>query len=279
MAYDARVAGIAKAIRDLQIQGAINVARAALSSLRLYLISGGSELERHARLLAAQRPTEPALKNCLAAVLRADDPAGKCDRLLSQIGEDADRIVRAGIPLIKEGCTVITHCHASSVTAILREARARGRRFRVMHTETRPRFQGHRTARELAAARINPTMFVDSATNFFMPEADLAMVGADALMPDSFANKIGTSLLALSARENGKPLYVVAGLLKFAERGSVKIERRPVAELGFHSPGVHLENPAFDFTQARLAKAVVCEEGILGYREAVKRARRKLASL
>ncbi|MFH0961622.1 MAG: translation initiation factor eIF-2B [archaeon] len=270
------------AIRDLQIQGAINVARSALSALRFYIVSekpGKAGIEKSAALLAAQRPTEPALQNLLSAVLRSGNPEKKCDKLLSEIGVDSDRIVRSGLPLVKPGSTIITHCHASSVTSLLREARARGTRFSVLHTETRPRYQGHRTARDLVSGGIRQTMFVDSAMNYFMPEADIALVGADALLPDGFVNKIGTSLLALSAREHGKPLYAVLGLIKFAETGKIHIEKRPVSELGFHLHGARLENPAFDFIPKKFVRGIVCEEGILAFGEAVKAARKKVAGL
>jgi len=269
-------------IRDLQIQGAINVARASLSAIRTYVLEEKpekNELGRHVSLLLAQRPTEPALQNCLKSVLNSKSPAKRADELLSEIGHDAEKIVNSGLPLVKEGSKIITHCHASSLTAIFRKARSIGRRFSVYHTETRPRYQGHRTARDLVDGRMRPTMFVDSAINYFMPEVDFAFVGSDALLPEGFINKIGTSMLALSAREHDKPLYVVTGLLKFAESGRIHIEQRPVSELGFHAKGVHLRNPAFDLTPKKFVKGVVCEEGILGYSEAIRLARKKIRAL
>jgi ribose 1,5-bisphosphate isomerase len=271
------VARTAVAIRDLRIQGAINVTKRSLSAMRLFVLRetpSPEELRRHANLLLAQRPTEPALKNTLERALSSPDPAGECARILAELSSDSAKMTKAGISLIPDGGTVMTHCHASSVTAILKSARAGGKRFSVLHTETRPMFQGHRTAQELLAARIHPTMFVDSAINFFMPEADLAMVGADALVSGGFINKIGTSLLALSAREHRKPLYVVCGLVKYS-RDRVQVERRPVSELGFSAPGLHLENPAFDFTPARFVKGIVCEAGVVPFRKAVALARKK----
>lgn len=230
-------------------------------------------------LLLAQRPTEPALQNCMRSVLNSANPAKRADELLSEIGHEAEKIVDSGLPLVKDGSKIITHCHASSLTAIFRKARSLGRRFSVYHTETRPRYQGHRTARDLVEGRINPTMFVDSAINYFMPEVDFAFVGSDAILPEGFINKIGTSMLALSAKEHKKPLYVVTGLLKFAESGRIHIEERPVSELGFHAKGVRLKNPAFDFTPKKFVKGVVCEEGILSYSDAIRLARKKINEL
>ncbi len=279
--YFPEVERTAVAIRDLRIQGAVSVARRSLSALRLFIereAPSREDLSRHAGLLSSQRPTEPALQNCLALVLASGDPALACAQLLNSFQTDFARIRDAGWRFVPDGGTVLTHCHSSSVVGLLKEARERGRRFQVYHTETRPLYQGHRTARDLVSARIRATMFVDSAVNHFMPEAGIVLLGADSLEPDGFVNKIGTSQVALSARENGKPLYVVCGLMKFNASGArMAVEKRPASELGFALRGLAIENPAFDFTPARLVKGVVCEEGVLPLRKAVSLARKKLA--
>jgi ribose 1,5-bisphosphate isomerase len=278
--YFPEVSRTAIAIRDLRIQGATNVAKKSLTVLGFFIQRENpsrEELSRHVHLLSIQRPTEPLLQNSLSLVLASGDPGRECARLIAEFSEDEKKMRKAGVSLIPDGGAVLTHCHSASVVGILKEAREAGKKFSVLHTETRPRYQGHKTARELVSARIRAKMFVDSAVNYFMPDADIVLLGADSLEPDGFINKIGSSLVALSAREQKKPLYVICNLLKFnRNRHRIAIERRPPEELGFSLPGLAIENPAFDFVPRKFVKGVVCEKGIFPFQRAVALARKRL---
>ena len=99
---------------------------------------------------------------------------------------------------------------------ILQKAKLDGKTFEVVCTESRPVFQGRITAKEMLDAGIKTTMIVDSAVRHFMNEVDLVFVGADAITSEgNVINKIGTSMVALAAREARTPFYVVSELLKF----------------------------------------------------------------
>jgi ribose 1,5-bisphosphate isomerase len=87
------------------------------------------------------------------------------------------KIASIGARKIKNGMIVYTHCHSSTVTAILKEAKAQGKRFEVHNTETRPKYQGRITAAEIAKAGIPVTHYVDSAAKIALEKADIMMIG------------------------------------------------------------------------------------------------------
>jgi ribose 1,5-bisphosphate isomerase len=116
---------------------------------------------------------------------------------------------------------------------------------------------------------VKTTFIVDSAARSFMRNADLVIVGADALTSEgNVINKIGTSTIALLAHEARKPFYVVAELLKF-DPATVcgdyeQIEERSPAEIWKGAPEkLVIRNPAFDVTRRDFIHGVICEEGII----------------
>jgi ribose 1,5-bisphosphate isomerase len=168
-----------------------------------------------------------------------------------------------------DGDTVFTHCHSSAVTETLIRAHESGKRFRVIQTETRPKYQGRITARELVEAGIDTTMIVDSAARHFMKEIDFVLVGSDAVTSEgNVINKIGTSQVALAAQEARIPFYVLSTLLKFDPvtiHGEFEaIEERGVQEIWEEPPeGLKLRNPAFDVTRRDYIHGIITEEGII----------------
>jgi len=96
-----------------------------------------------------------------------------------------------------------------------------------------------------------------------MKHVDLVVVGSDAVRKNGVVNKVGTSLLALAAKENKKPFYVVASTIKFDRRKKFVVEERPGSEVYKKIKGIKIRNPAFDITDWKFVSAVVMEKGIL----------------
>lgn len=273
---DARVEKTAVKIEKIEIQGAANIASAALDAVRDLLEAKqaitGKTLKQNCDRLIATRPTEPMLQNAMRFALDGFRKGGRdgaldtCEKVGRVLVESKGRIAALGRRIIGNGSVVFTHCHSSSVVEIFRMAkREDGKMFSVVCTETRPLFQGHRTVRDLRALGIPVTLIVDSAANFFMPDCDVVLVGCDAFVPEGLINKIGTSQVALSAREHKKPFYCATSLLKFTEK--CEIEERAPSEIttefteGRH--GLKIRNPAFDLTPARYIAGAITEVGIL----------------
>ena len=137
---------------------------------------------------------------------------------------------------VTDGDRLLTHCNSSAVVAILKTAWSQGKRFEVTVTETRPRFQGRITAKELGSAGIPVTMILDDAARFFMNRIDKVIVGADAITANgALVNKIGTSLIALSAHEARTRVFAAAETYKFSPETMIgeliEIEERDPSEI------------------------------------------------
>ena len=191
------------------------------------------------------------------------------EQFLKNLENSKRKIAEIGARRIRNNSVVLTHCHSSTVTYLLRRAKLEGRSFEVICTESRPVFQGRITAKEMLELGVKTTLIVDSATRFFMNQVDLVLVGADAITSEgNVVNKIGTSMIALIAQEARTPFYVVSELLKFdpvTRYGDYeKIEERRQNEIWKNPPkNLIIRNPAFDITRRDFVHGIICEEGII----------------
>ncbi|MCJ7721489.1 S-methyl-5-thioribose-1-phosphate isomerase, partial [Candidatus Bathyarchaeota archaeon] len=233
-------------------------------------------------ILFSSRETEPLMRNAILHVIHAVQSSGKesvkelaaevsqvSDMFLETLEMSKEKIAAIGSKRISHHSRVLTHCHSSTVTNMLRKAKLDGKTFEVVCTESRPVFQGRLTAKEMLDSGIKTTMIVDSAVRHFMNEIDLVVVGADAITSEgNIINKIGTSMVALAAKEARTPFYVVSELLKFdpvTVRGDYeRIEERSPKEVWADPPsGLIIRNPAFDVTRREFIHGLICEEGII----------------
>ena len=203
------------------------------------------------------------------------------NQFLKDLEASREQIAEIGAKRIRDGSVVFTHCHSSTVTRLLAKAKADGKNFKVICTETRPAFQGRITAKELVDLGIETTFIVDSAARTFMGNVDVVIVGADAITSEgNVVNKIGSSGIAVLAHEARVPFYVVSELLKFDPETlsgeCEKIEQRNPAEVWSEAPQkLIVRNPAFDVTPNRYIHGLICEEGIIAPQSIVEVMRRK----
>ena len=277
-------------IKRLEIQGATNVAINSVKALTAELLSLEQTdrdsvftlLKEGKEILEMSRSTEPMMRNGLK-YLQAQIQEAKWEttskfheivqqsstHILNLYKDAVDRIVEIGTKRFHNGDVVLTHCHSSAVTATFIKAKENGIDYSVIQTETRPKYQGRITGRELIEAGIDTTMIVDSAARHFMKEIDFVVVGSDAITSEgNVINKIGTSQVALAAHEARIPFYVVSTLLKFDPvtiYGEFEaIEERDKKEIWDQPPnGLKIRNPAFDVTRRDYIHGIITEEGIL----------------
>ncbi|TRO46240.1 S-methyl-5-thioribose-1-phosphate isomerase [Candidatus Bathyarchaeota archaeon] len=281
---------VADKIRKLEVQGARNVAIAAIKVLEALAEETAAktrkefmeELKEARDILFASRATEPLMRNALRWIVNqvensskeevdalAEVVASSSSSFLKNLEASKECIAEIGAKRIRDNMTVFTHCHSSTVTNILRKAKEDGKIFEVVCTETRPVFQGRITANELLSFNIKTTFIVDSAARSFIRNADIVIVGADAITSEgNVINKIGTGTIALLAHEARKPFYVVAELLKFDPTtvcgDYAQIEERNPREVWEYAPEkLEIRNPAFDVTRRDFIHGVICEEGII----------------
>jgi len=263
--------GIISKIKSLEIQGAKNIAIKGIEAfgLKLKETSDRKLLEKYAKEIIATRSTEPGLRNgidfCLNNVGKLKDPATEA---IKHFKESNKKIAEIGSKKIKNGMIVFTHCHSSTVTNILIQAKKDGKKFEVYNTETRPKFQGRLTAEELAKAGIKVTHMVDSAGRSMIRKADLFLFGCDAISSEGFLiNKIGTEALADAAQEAGIPSYSCTDSWKFNPETILghdeEIEQRDKKEVWDKPPrNVTIYNPAFEITRPDRFTGIITEIGV-----------------
>lgn len=285
-------------IKSLKIQGAEAVAESAVKVLKEIIHSSKpknpkdftKEVREAKKKLFSARPTEPYLRNSLTCAISAmkgenaremkETLFSGVQKTLSLMKRNNEEIVRIGSKKIRRGMVVFTHCHSSTVTAVLKEAKKRGVNFSVHNTETRPRFQGRTTAKELSDAGISVTHFVDSAGRLALKGADMMLIGADAITSEGrVINKIGSELFAEIAQKYDIPVYVCTNSWKFDPETifgfTEEIEERSPAEVWKNPPKrVKIDNHAFEIISPELITGVITEIGIFEPRILVTEIRR-----
>ena len=286
------VSDIVRDIKSLKIQGARNIAKSAVKGLIIEAKASKSNdmksffqsISLASAALAKARPTEPMTRNLMDESLRFIERKVKEKspldsvrtdflfhekNMLKGLDKDAERLAEYGAELIPDNGLIITHCHSSTATAVLRKAKSMKKQFSVIACETRPRFQGRKTAQELAEAGIDVTLVVDGAANLFMKKADMCLVGADSITSrGDLINKVGTSMLAHIAKSHDVSFYCAAELLKFSPHTMYgvreKIEERDPKEVWDKPPKkVKVRNPAFDVTASSYISGFVSEAGVI----------------
>jgi len=296
MRFSVKLEEIAKAIEDMRIRGATPIARAVAEALIIEAEESGAstpeefvrEMDGAARRLLSTRPTAVSLPNAIRfimfRVLSAYRNGVTLDELrktaidagrefLRRVDEAKKVIAKIGSKRIVSGDTILTHCNSSAVISILMEAKRQGKDIKVIATETRPKFQGRLTAMQLAEAGIPVTLIVDSAARFFMKKIDKVFVGADAVASNgAVVNKIGTSMIALAAKEARVRVFVAAETYKFSPETIIgeliKIEERSPEEVAPREfleryPLISVRNPSFDVTPPDYIDLIITEKGII----------------
>ncbi len=303
------LADAAHAIRAMLVRGAPLIGVTAAYGVALALAADASDtaLDGALATLGDTRPTAVNLHWALARMGRQLRPLASAARAAAA-WEEADRIraedaatnraigehaLAALRPLAKPGrpLQLMTHCNAGWLATVAwgtalapaHLARDAGLPLHVWVSETRPRNQGLLTAWELAQRGIAHTLVADNAAGWLLAtgRVDAVIVGADRIAANGdTANKVGTYLKALAARDCGVPFFVAApwstidlgcpegDAIPIEERGADEVRRIPGWLAGGEPGEIHLAgentavcNPAFDVTPARLITAIVTEAG------------------
>src|SRR5881628_1608606 len=192
---------------------------------------------------------------------------------------------RFGAELISDGATVLTHCNAGALATagdygtalgVIRGAIDAGKRVAVIADETRPFLQGSRlTAWERSKDKIPVTIITDNMAGHVMKQGkvDCVIVGADRIAANGdAANKIGTYMVAVLAKQHNIPFYVAAPIStvdpSIATGEDIPIEERDAREVThvgdqrLAPEGVEVHNFAFDVTPNELIAAIITDRGI-----------------
>ena len=306
-----------QAIRDMTVRGAPLIG--ATAAFGLYLAAFRSDpanwcvdVQAAAEKLISARPTAVNLKYAVDLLMEKVICAASRESMVKELFHLSirfaeDEVIRSkkigehGVKLIREASgkkpgpvNILTHCNAGWLACIdygtalapIYLAHEQGIPVHVWVDETRPRNQGARlTAYELGKHGVPHTVIVDNAGGHLMQQGkvDLVIVGSDRTTRNGdVANKIGTYLKALAARDNGIPFYVALPSstidFKLSHGGEIEIENRDPGEITHMegmdqesgairtvrilSEGSPVNNPGFDVTPARLVSGLITDKGI-----------------
>ncbi len=256
-------------IKELKIQGAENIAIAAIKAM-----DEARDKNKAMQLLVAARPTEPMLRNSLKYLLEKGD----ADLLINEINANAAKISKFGASLIKGNSIVYTHCHSGTVVKIIAEA-AKSKKVSVHNTETRPKLQGRITAKALAKLGIHVDFYVDSAAFLALVNADIMLIGADAITSTGIINKIGSKLIANAAKELHVPVYSAADALKIdfnAMKSGEPIEQRSKREVwNTNDRNITVHNPAFEEVPYAYLSGIITQFGITDFKTLYAKAKKE----
>ena len=303
----------ARAIKTMVVRGAPLIGATAAYGVALAMREDASDdsLTRAHDVLLETRPTAVNLRWALTrmrdalrnrprgerAALAWREAAAICDEDV----EVCRRIGEHGLPLIRDiaarkkggRVNILTHCNAGWLACVdwgtalapIYMAHDEGISLHVWADETRPRNQGASlTAYELGAHGVPHKIVADNAGGHYMQagEVDLCIVGTDRVTANGdVANKIGTYLKALAARDNNVPFCVAlpSSTIDWTLKSGrdIPIEERSedevlkmtgrlsgggVATVEIAAPGSHAANPGFDVTPARLVTGFITERGV-----------------
>lgn len=274
-----------RALVEDRVSGASQLARQALDSLAEYAGSCAEQDPRTLRRMLIEfaeqlqyaRPSMAPIYNMLQRWIDRVDrlPASDAKKLrheaasFSQTLADqslkaVEQAARQAVELIGRDVTIITHSLSSTVTETFHQLASDN--VKAIVTEGRPGYEGRQQAVLLDRADIPVTLITDAQMGHFVQRADVALVGADTLLSDgSVINKVGTSLLALAAREHGVPFYVCCESFKqipFSSK-SVSLEEADPAEIEApHGKYITPFNLYFDVTSTKLVSAWITDEQV-----------------
>lgn len=224
------MADFASKLKELKIQGAVNIALQSLIYLKKYAKKHGfgSKFDAECRRLMAARPTAVPLYNVIG-VSRKKKSIEEMERMIKDIKKHQNILGKKGRTIFRKKSVIMTHCHSHEAVALMKINKSRIKEVYV--TETRPRNQGLLTANDLRKAGIRVNFITDSSADFYIKKTDMVIVGADSLRKEGFINKVGTLELAVLSKEFGKRFYVVSSTLKLDRRPKIKIEMRKPSEV------------------------------------------------
>ena len=238
------------------------------------------DLERNAGALRRSNLSHALLHTAMQETVR--NVVGEADTLpeakallREMITETVDTIERSkheaaanAADRLEDGETIMTHENSTTVMETLRRGLDAGKEFTVYVTETRPRYIGRLTVRELATwDGVEAHLITDGASGHFLRSADRVLLGMNCLVDETYYNRIGTFPLCAVASVLDCPVTVVAASRKIVDEGFAfeNDQRSPSEVLSEPAEGFIVENPAYDATPLTLVDTIVTESGFLSF--------------
>ena len=209
--------------------------------------------------------------------------ADLCDSIDTYVREKvtvADQVIaNKANDKIEDGDIIMTFAKSSIVQQTLAEAFRRGKKFRVIVVDSRPLFEGKKLALALADLGLEVQYSLIHGISHVIRHATKVFLGAHSMMSTGLYSRVGTALVAMSAKKANVPVVVCCESVKFTERVAldsfVHNEVAPAEELMIQGnncsqlskwedvPHLQLLNLMYDLTPAEYVSMVVTEYGII----------------
>ncbi|XP_063313071.1 translation initiation factor eIF2B subunit alpha [Pelobates fuscus] len=188
---------------------------------------------------------------------------------LKRISQSRSKITKLCCPFIKDGAKILTHAYSRVVLKVLEEAAEANKRFSVYVTESQPDHAGRNMAEALRKMKVPVTVILDAAVGYIMEKVDLVIVGAEGVVESGgIINKIGTNQMAVCAKAQNKPFYVVAESFKFVRlfplnQRDVPDRFKYKADTQQQNKDLVDEHPWIDYTSPSLITLLFTDLGVL----------------
>lgn len=281
-------------IKDIKIQWATNIAKAAFEILfkELKVQKFKSFIEAYEftkssmKMLEDARPTEPMLFNGMSYIHAQIQPevekadlksfiktaVNASETYFNMITDTAEEAIQNGVWIINYGDAVFTYCHSGSAIKTILANKKNWVDFVVYNWETRPLYQWHKTAQDFLDAWVKVTMVTDNAAEFIIDkdnpmwlDINCVVIGCDALkLSGDVINKIWSFGICSTAYHSKIPVYIAGNLLKSDIHNDVHIETRNPKEVWPDKPEeLEIINFAFDQIPAKYITGIITEFGII----------------
>lgn|SRR5574341_1028301 len=264
-----RCAVAVKAAVGESVADSDEVVRARLYRIAETILRGQPSMAPLVNLLNQALAAAAVAKSAAAVVASVTDI---CDRFRQSLDGATDSIFPHIRSLIPQGGNIVTLSFSLTIADCLSQLGAQVGGVKVSCLESRPLCEGRELAAYLTARGLDVTLVVDGAAYEVMREADLCLVGVDAMGAHGVTNKLGTAMLGSVADSLGLPMYAVGDQSKLwpASLDPPRIVDRPAAEVWVDAPqGLRVVNKYFEITPWELFKGVVTDRGILTTKQVV----------
>lgn len=281
-------------IKDIKIQWATNIAKAAFEILSIELkrqefnsfTEARDFLKSSMKMLEDARPTEPMLFNWMSYIHSKIEPelekenlssflktaAEASDTYFNMITETAEKAIKNWIWIIHYWDAVFTHCHSWSAIKTILANKKDWIDFMVFNWETRPLYQWRKTSQDFLDAWVKVTMVADSAAEFIIDrdnpmwlKINCVVLWCDALKTNgNVINKIWSFGICSIAHHSKIPVYIAGNLLKTDIHDDVHIETRNPREIWPEKPEeLEIINYAFDQIPGKYITGIITEFWII----------------
>ncbi|NXW05005.1 EI2BA factor, partial [Fregetta grallaria] len=253
-----------------------------IQGLRSSLLAAINTLSRVDSSVAVSSGGELFLRFISLTSLEYSDYS-KCKEIMIERGEiflrkvslSRNKIAKLCHPFVRDGARILTHAYSRVVLRVLEAAVESKKRFSVYVTESQPDQAGQvlinlqKMAKALRKLNIPVTVILDAAVGYIMEKVDLVLVGAEGVVESGgIINKIGTNQIAVCAKAQNKPFYVVAESFKFVRLFPLNQQDVPdkfkyKADTLKTSQNLTEEHPWIDYTSPSLITLLFTDLGVL----------------